>query len=124
MDEEMLPVVRLAIAEIYGGGVERPRRVTEFAVTRHLNLPSKRLDYLPKCKKLIKEHYEEYPHYWCREVIWAYERLKESEGQDNITWKKIDRLINLRKSNMEKALPYLSQFADEETVEEIKALIN
>lgn len=123
MDEEMLPAVRAAIREIYGGGDERPRRVTEFAVTRHLNLPSKRLDYLPKCRKLIKAHYEEYPHYWCREVVWAYERLKQSDGAGNITWKKVDRLVNLRKSNMEKALPYLSQYTDEKTADEIKALL-
>lgn len=123
MDKEMLPEVKKAINEIYGSGAGRPKRVTEYAVTRHMGWPDRRLNYLPKCRELVKSHYEEFPVYWAREIMWCYQELKKTRDKGNIHWKDIRVATNLRKDNFKASFPYLERFTDEETAEDIRRLL-
>lgn len=122
-DIDMLPVVQRAIEQICGNDEQRPKRVTEFAVIRYLGWPSKRFDYLPQCRELVKKYYEEYPVFWAREVVWSYRHLLETVGENNIRWRNIRDMTNLKKDNFLESFPYLHHFTDSDTVERIKNLI-
>lgn len=124
MDEELLETVRMTCKELYDNNGDRPIRITVNMVTRKMDLPSRRFDYLPKCKAVIKEYQEPYEVYFAREVVWCYRKLKEEMGTKDIYWRSIRDITNLTKENFLSSFPYLSQFADEDIVEEIKALIN
>ncbi len=113
VDLKLLPTVKECTQKLYGQGDERPKKVTIMAVCRALNLPDKRFDYLPTCKAEIMRWHETQEHYWAREVLWAYNRLKN--GNEIINWKKIRTLTNIRKNNLEACLKDLEQIADKDT---------
>lgn len=123
VDIEVLPEVQKAINQIYGGGDVRPKRVTEFAISKYMGWPNKRLDYLPECRKLVQNYYEEYPIYWAREVVWCYQHLNETIGEESIKWRDIRDITNLRKVNFYASFPYLCQFCDQNTADKIKTLL-
>lgn len=123
MDKEMLPEVKKAINEIYGSGAGKPKRVTEYAVTRHMGWPDRRLNYLPGCRELVKSHYEEFPVYWAREIMWAYKLLLGEKKMEDIHWRDLRVITNLKKDNFEAAFPYLERFADGKTAEDIRNLL-
>ncbi len=122
MDKDMLSEVQKAINEIYDGA-DRPKRVTEYAVTQYMGWPERRLNYLPKCRELVKSYYEEFPVYWAREVVWAYKKLLETKEESDIHWRDIRNLTNLRNDNFKAAFPYLEEFTDVQTGEKIKSLL-
>lgn len=97
--------------------------MTEFAVLKYLGWPSKRFDYMPKCRELVKSYYEEYPIYWAREVVWCYKLLKQNKEENDILWRDIRDVTNLRKDNFIASFPYLTIFTDKHTVDRIKNLI-
>lgn len=122
MDIDMLQQVRETCEQIYHNNGEKPGRVTVYAVCRRLGFPSKRFDYLPRCKAVIQEYAEDYPLYWAREVVWCYQHLVDTIGEDAIRWRDIRDVTNLRKENFIASLPCLRQFTDEDTADRIKAL--
>ena len=121
MDSELLPSVKIAIKQVYGCGMERPRRVTIGAVRRKMNLPEKRFDKLPMCKAEILKHQETQKEYWAREVVWAYNMLV-SEGKPT-NWKHIRVLTNMRNIDFQNCKPYLSKYADAYIVETIQGIL-
>lgn len=123
MDEEMLQTVRDACKKIYHNNGSRPGRVTIYAVCRALNLPDKRFDYLPKCKAVIQEYAEAFEIYWAREVVWAYKSLVETAKYNDICWRDIRDITNLRRDNFLASIPYLPMFADQDTAERIQRLL-
>lgn len=123
MDQGMLQTVRNICEQIYHNGGGRPGRVTIYAVCRALNLPNKRFDYLPKCKAVIQEYAESFEVYWAREVVWAYKSLVESANQDDICWRNIRDITNLRRDNFFASFAYLSMFADQDTTARIQSLL-
>jgi len=122
MDNDMLQQVRDVCEQIYNNNGGRPGRVTVFAICRILELPNKRFDYLPKCKAVIQGYAEEFPVYWAREVVWCYQYLSETIGEESIRWRNIRDITNLRKVNFYASFPYLHQFANEDTADKIKNL--
>lgn len=123
-DTDMLPEVRKAAEQIYNGDGGRPKRVTVFAVAKLLGFPNMRMEYyMPKCKELVGSYYEEYPVYWAREVVWCYNRLQQEKNEDDIIWRNIRDMTNLRKENFLESFPYLNLFTDEETADRIKSLV-
>lgn len=122
-DTDMLPEVQATIEQIYGGDGQRPKRVTEFAVIKCLGWPSKRFDYMPKCRELVQSYYEEFPIYWAREIVWSYQYLLETIGEDVIKWRNIRDMTNMRKENFIESFPYLHNFTDEDTADRIKNLL-
>lgn len=123
MDEEMLQTVRDVCEQIYHNEGSRPGRVTTYAVCRALNLPDKRFDYLPKCKAVIQEYAEAFEVYWAREVVWAYKSLVESERGNNIYWRDIRDITNMRRNNFLASFPYLHLFTDQDTIKAIQSLL-
>lgn len=123
MDEEMLQQVRDTCEQIYHNNGGRPGHVTVNAVCRVLGFPGKRFDYLPKCKEVIYGYEEKKEVYWAREVVWCYQNLLGSKGEEGISWRDIRGATNLRKDNFIASFPYLGKFTDEEMAVRIKALL-
>ena len=85
--------------------------------------PEKRLNYLPGCRELVKSYHEEFPVYWAREIVWCYQKLLETNEEDNIHWRDLRIATNLRKDSFKAAFPYLKEFTDVGTAEKIKGLL-
>lgn len=122
IDNDTLPLVRDAITQLQGKNNDRPKKITVFAVEKILQLPSKRItSYLPKCKAEIEKYHETQEEYWAREVVWAVDVIIR-EG-NRLNWKHIRNLTNMKKQDLIKCVPYLSNYTDVEMVEKIKILI-
>lgn len=119
----MLQTVRDICEKIYHNGGGRPGRVTIYAVCRALSLPDTRFNYLPKCKAVIQEYAESFEVYWAREVVWAYKFLMESVKQDDICWRNIRDITNLRRDNFLASFLYLPMFADQDMAARIQSLL-
>lgn len=112
VDRDLLPEVKKAIKNLYGNGIERPKKVTVYAIEKMLSLPSKRISlYLPLCKAEIQKNQETQEQYWAREVVWAIERIKV-EGLA-MNWKNIRSLTNMRKKDLISCLTHLSEYGEE-----------
>lgn len=123
MDKEMLQQVRDICEQIYYNQGGRPGHITVNAVCRGLGFPDKRFDYLPKCREVIYGYQEKKEIYWAREVVWCYQNLMGSKGEEDIRWRDIRNITNLRKDNFIASFPYLEKFADMETADKIKNLL-
>lgn len=123
MDNDMIQQVRDVCEQIYYNNGGRPGRVTVYAVSRALGTQNKRFDYLPKCKSIIQEYTEEFPVYWAREVVWCYQHLLKNKQNNDICWRDIRNVTNLRKDNFIASFPYLDQFTDKVTADKIEALL-
>lgn len=123
MDEDMLPAVKDVCEQIYYNHGDRPGHVTVNAVCRMLGLPGKRFDYLPKCREVIQGYEEEKEVYWAREAAWCYTCLLESKEADDIRWRDIRDITNLRRDNFIASFEYLYLFADGETEAKIRGLL-
>ena len=123
IDRETLPLVKTAIYGIREDKSQngKPGRVTEYAVTKALGLPSKRMCQLPLCRLEIQKYKEEYPRYWARKVVWAVQEVLKNG--DELNWKRIRELTNLRKTNFHQCFPYLIYETEKEVAEKIKITI-
>ncbi len=119
MDEDTLPLVKDTCQKLYNGGYGEPKRVTIGTVQRLLNWPSKRLDYLPKCRNEVKRYEESQEEFWARKIVWQYRKLL-SEGED-ITYRSLTRPLNLRRENFISSLPFLFHYCEKEEKNHIKA---
>ena len=106
IDRDTFPLVKDTILKLKGDDISRPKRITISLVERTLNLPCKRISYLPMCKEEIQKHYETQEQYWAREVVWAVNKLKR-EGVP-VTKYRIKRLTNMREENLQACMPYLT----------------
>ena len=107
IDEETLPLVIDAIEQLKGNSISvRPKKITVALIEKFLNLPCKRMSYLPMCKAEIEKHRENREQYWAREVTWAVNKLKMENLPVNYT--RIKVLTNMRKENMKACIPYIS----------------
>lgn len=123
IDRETLPLVKTAIYGIREDKSQngKPGRVTEYAVTKALGLPSKRMCQLPLCRLEIQKYKEEYPRYWARKVVWAVQEVLKNG--DELNWKRIRELTNLRKTNFQQCFPYLIYETEKEVAEKFKSTI-
>ena len=118
IDNDTLPLVKDAIRQLQGDGTTRPRRVTVFAVERMLHLSSKKISlYLPRCLAKIRRHEESQEQYWAREVVWAANQLRAAGSP--LAWRRIRELTNMRPENYRACLPYVANYADAETIEQL-----
>lgn len=118
IDENTLPLVKDAISQLKGDGTTRPKKITAFAIEKVLHLSSKKISlHLPKCLAEIQQHAESQEKYWAREVAWAVRHVRNSGA--TLTWRKVRDLTNIRRRDFEACLPYISDYADSELVEEI-----
>ena len=88
---------------------------------KKLNLPDKRFEHLPKCKQEILKWSESQEHYWAREVLWAVKQIENSG--ENLCWRRIRDLTNMRKDNFGACMDELSKLTDKASYEQICQLI-
>ena len=119
-DRKMLPKVREAIKAIRNEG-GRPVRVTFGSVARYIGMSEKRYLNLRLCREEVKKNYEDWEHYWAREMVFFYERIK-LEGKP-VTITAIMKMTNARRRNLIRGIPYLEQYTDRETAATIQELI-
>ena len=122
IDNDTLPLVKDAIRQLQGDGTTRPRRVTVFAVEKMLRLSSKKISlYLPRCLAEIRRHEESQEQYWAREVVGAANQL--SAAGSPLVWRRIRELTNMRPENYRACLPYVTNYADEEMIDQLRYII-
>ncbi len=119
-DRELLPKVTEAIKVIRNEG-GRPGRVTFRSVARYIGMSEKRYPNLPLCREEVKKNYEDWEHYWAREMVFFYERIKLEDKP--VTATAIMNMTNARRRNLIRGIPYLEQYTDRETAAAIRELI-
>lgn len=102
-DRNMLPFVEELCRKIYEGDCNkagRPERVSEKALYRELNIPSHRLERMPKCKAVFEQYTETNEECQERRVRWAYQKLKEKKQNKPIYWSDIRKLAGVKKEKV------------------------
>ena len=120
VDAATLPLVQDFIRRCNQDSTQRPVKITVGMVERRLGLPTKGLKNCPQCLAEIAKYAETQEEHWARVVAWAVDLLLC--GGSGLTLSKILKLTNIRKRDFESCLPYLSRFADTETVSLIESL--
>lgn len=115
-DIDTLPLVKKAIETLNGDNDIPPKRITVYAVEKLLNLPSKRIYYLPMCKAEILKHKETQDEFWTRKIIWGVKKITRENLPLNIT--RIEALTNIEKENIIRCVSYIEDIA---TKEKLKA---
>lgn len=121
LDNETLPKVKKIISDTYGTNINRPNKVTEYAICKKLNFPNKRFDYLPLCRKEIQKYKESNEEYWAREVIWAINTIK-NKGEV-LNFRKIRNLTNMRKEYLIACMPQLEKIGDKDIIKVVKQIL-
>ena len=124
LDMETAPVLEKFARGVYdGSGNEngRPERVSEKLVYREMGLLGHQLENMPRCKAIMERYAESYPESWARKIVWAYRKL-EAEGKP-FYWTDIRKIAGVKKKNAPLVVPYLTEYADTDTVERIMELI-
>lgn len=110
VDIRTLPLVQEACQDLYTGNDGRPGRVTQKGIEKILHLPERRLDLLPLSKQEVQKYRETWEEYWARKLVWAYRQLSE---ENMLTSNKLLRLINLRRTNLIRCVPYIDTYASD-----------
>ena len=121
LDKKTLPMVKNAIYDLHGKGEKSPQKVSFYAVSKRLNIPSHRLVKMELCKKEIEQHIESIEQYRARKVIWAVNVL-QNEGKPLICWR-ICSITKLDKEEIISSMPYLKEIAEPELYEMVRALL-
>ncbi len=118
IDIDTLPLVRDAIKSLNGDRDIPPKRITVYAIEKLLNLPSKRIYYLPLCKEEILKHKETQEEFWTRKITWGVRKIIRENLSLNLT--RIQSITNIEKENIIRCIPYIK---DVKIREKIKSLI-
>lgn len=118
IDIDTLPLVRDAIKFLNGDRDIPPKRITVYAIEKLLNLPSKRIYYLPLCKEEILKHKETQEEFWTRKIIWGIRKIIRENLSLNLT--RIESITNIEKEDIIRCIPYIK---DVKIREKIKSLI-
>lgn len=125
LDEKTVPILEKIASDIYNGKANkngRPERVSERCVYRALELPAHSLINLPKCREILNKYSETYEENWARKIIWAYKKLKKENYK--FYWSDIRTLSGVKKSNLQKVIPFIKEKADRKTGTEIVAFLS
>lgn len=122
IDRETLPLVKEAVHKLQGTGIERPKKITCYAVERMLNLPNKRLDLLPRCKQEILQYQESQEEYWARELIWGIEEIQRRG--EIVNYKNVRKVTNMRREYINACYPYICQSGKQQVIEIAERLMN
>ncbi len=117
LDKKYLPIIKDAILSLKEKDGARPVRITESMIEKHLSLPSKSLKKMSKCHKEVIRHLESQSDYWCREILWAIDDIR-NHGEV-INWSGIRRRTNLSRHNFLKCVPLLLCSREKAAIEEI-----
>lgn len=114
IDNETLPLVWEVISELKSAP-GRPQKITKNKIEKMLGLPSKRIDYLPKCKRLIDENHLTQNGYRAIEITWAAKHLIDNNITFNL--KHLRNLTNIRKTDLISCLSYIDDKDIREKIE-------
>ena len=78
---------------------------------------------MPECMAVYKKYAESYEKSWARKIVWAYKKLKQEKGEKSINWSDLRRLSGVKRSWVNKFLPYLEKYAEEGTQKIIRAIV-
>lgn len=122
VDNDTLPLVKEAIQTLIGDSTTRPQRITVYKIERMFGLSSKKISlHLPRCRAEIEQYLETQEQFWAREIVWAAEQILKSGS--TLTLRKIEHLINIRRNDIERCVPYLCKYGDAELVEQVVKLL-
>ncbi len=97
-DKKLVRQVKQIVADIYGKGDKRPRKVSVKAVARALGIDDHKLKKMKLCMAEINHYYETQEQYWAREIIWAVEQIQMNNEPMN--YRHIRNYVNLKKENI------------------------
>lgn len=120
IDNERLPHVKEAINQLQGNKEIRPKKITIGAVASYLHLSKKGFENCPKCRAEIQRYHESQDEYWCREIIWAANKVLGDSKELN--WNNIRRIINIKRTDFERCKSLLNDDGVSDVVLLIKAL--
>lgn len=125
-DKEMLPVIEQAAESIYNGSANqhgRPGKVTERLLYKASGLLPHRLENMPRCREVLEKYKESYGETWARRLIWAYNVCMDENGREHVFWSDIRKRSGVKKEKADQAIPHLEKYADTETADAIKKLL-
>lgn len=114
LDLEILPKLKQLISEVTVLGDNRPIKISHGYIERTLCLKEGQLSKLPRSKAYIQAHTVSQSEHWALMIAWAVRRLRKEGIPIGIT--NIQRLTNIRRANIDKALPYLYRYFEEEDI--------
>lgn len=126
-DEETAPILKQLANDIYTGAASdlgRPDRVSEKRIYRELGLLQHRLEVMPKCRAIMEQYSESYEECWARRLIWAYNKLINEKNSKPFYWVDMRKISGVKKSNVDKVIPYLPKHTDKKTAEHIIRIID
>ena len=124
LDADTAPILEKVVQGVHDGTASengRPERVSERLVYREMGLPGHQLENMPRCRAIFERYTESYPESWARKIIWAYQRLR-AQGKP-FYWSDIRKLSGVKKKNFLTIMPYLKKHTDDETANQIIALV-
>lgn len=95
--------------EIYDGTASengRPERVSERMIYKFLGVTSYGFRNMPGCRAVYEKYAESYEESWARKIVWAYEKLKQENGEGNICWSGLRKLSGVKKESLKKISLY------------------
>lgn len=107
IDTQYLPLVIDFVASIKAkeDSGERPVKITAYLVAKELGLPNKAFPRLKNCTDYISQFEESREEYWAREIVWAYHHINDTG--DKMQYASFRKLLNVRRSYMVAALPFI-----------------
>lgn len=124
LDKEIAPQVEQLTYNIYYGIYGRPSRVSEKMIYRELHLSSHSLENLPISRGILEKYSETYGEAYARRLIWAYNQLQKERGAIPFYWSDLRKLSGVKKTNVNKVLPYLYKHTSSDIAERIIRLIS
>lgn len=121
LDNQTLPYVQDVISQLHGNGIERPRKISFYAVSKMLGIPSHRLLKMKQCKREIEKYMESIEQYHARKIIWGVNMLNR-EKKPILLWR-ICSITKLEKEDVAASLPILEQMASKEIVDMVEEAV-
>lgn len=122
LDKQYYPIIQALIEEMHDIKKGRPQRVTPGRIERIVGLQECALRNMPKCSALIASNLDSSQVHWARSIAWASN--EQSAAGCNITLSSLCKAINIRTANYRSASVFFELFADQETAERLKAIMN
>lgn len=119
-DRETASILEKTLRHIYEGKTNkkgRPERVSERMVYKIMGFPQHRLEMLPECKAVFRKYSETYEENWARRIIWAHNKLTKEKKP--FYWSDIRSMTGVKKKNVDKVIPIIYRYTNNETVAEI-----
>lgn len=120
-DNETLILVKNAINKFQTGSHNEIKRITKSGILKAINIPYKRINHLPLCKREIEKYEEDYTQFRCRRIVIVIKQLQETESK--INWNNIQLRTHILPRYKKACLDYLMENAPED-IREIVSLLN